>query len=196
MSPDKARPASHSRFFVAMEITTRRYEFLMEIITIGYWSTDGLGFKRERYGAIDACFVCDDLVSLKTIEDHPKFGRVHSLYVGPADESVNNDLEMSAVCSSKPNEWSQDMNVSLAFGHQPPPPRIPPHLLNILLNRKLPENVSIGRVSFVSHSIVVPRAILISCQNRTASCFDISTLCRYKYVSVDASCSLVYPLSP
>lgn len=96
-------------------------------------------------------FVFDDRLSLKTIEDHPKFGRVHFLFVGPTDECVNNHLEKPAVSSPKLSQWSQDMDVSLAFANQPPPPRIPPHLLNIHLNRMLPENVSIVRLSFVSH---------------------------------------------
>ena len=47
----------------------------------------------ERGTAIVAWSVYDDLLSLQTIEDHPKFGRVHFLFVGPNDESVNNHLE-------------------------------------------------------------------------------------------------------
>ena len=177
-----------------MENTTRRYEFLMEIITIGYWSMDGLGFNRERYGDRCYSFVQDDLLSLKTIEDHPKFGRVHSLFVGPADDSVNNHLEKPTVSSTKLNQWSQDMNVSLAFTDQPPPPRIPPHLLNILLNRKLPENVSIARVSFVSHPRFQCDPLLLPEPN--------SVMLRHLYalsiqvIVCSRRCSLVYLSSP
>jgi hypothetical protein len=78
----------------------------------------------------------------KTIEYHSKFGRVHFLYVNSNDQNVNNHFEPTTVLSlHKSNNWTQEVNNQLLSIDQPPPPRIPPHLLNILLNRKLPDHV-------------------------------------------------------
>ena len=59
------------------------------------------------------------------------------------DQNIDNHLERTVLSLPKLNDWSQDIDPSLASPDQPPPPRIPPHLLNILLNHELPSHVGI-----------------------------------------------------
>jgi hypothetical protein len=91
------------------------------------------------------------MLSFQTIESHPKFGFVHYLYVGEPDQhetnqNENNHLERTALSFHKLNRWSQEINNQFISNNQPAPPRIPPHLLNILLNQKLPINVCLFRI--------------------------------------------------
>ena len=66
---------------------------------------------------------------------------MHFLSINGNDSHVNNHFEGTILSLHKMNEWTQDVNNRLIPAEQPPPPRIPPHLLNILLNRKLPPHV-------------------------------------------------------
>ncbi len=66
---------------------------------------------------------------------------MHFLYVNSNDQNVNTHLERTVLSLHEMNIWTQEVNNQLVSNDQPPPPRIPPHLLNILLNRKLPAHV-------------------------------------------------------
>ena len=66
---------------------------------------------------------------------------MHFLYVDSSEPNVNNHLERPVLSLHELNSWTQEVNNQLISSDQPPPPRIPPHLLNILLNRKLPAHV-------------------------------------------------------
>ena len=121
----------------------------------------------------------------KTIEYHSKFGRVHFLYIHSAEQNVNNHLERTVLSSHKMNIWTQEISNQPEFIDQSPPPRIPPHLLNVLLNQKLPAHVrisylcipvaAVNRISYFLFSV-----ILMIFRNRIVSCFDIYMLYQFK----------------
>ena len=77
---------------------------------------------------------------LKTIECHTKFGRVHFLYVNANHHDVNNYLEGTVIPAYNLDIWTHEINNQFISNDQLPP-RIPPHLLNVLLNQELPAHV-------------------------------------------------------
>ncbi|UJR09934.1 hypothetical protein I4U23_014156 [Adineta vaga] len=112
----------------------------------------------------------------ETIECHPKFGRVHFLYVNTNDPHVNNYFGGTLLSLHEMNEWTQDLNHQLVPKDQPPPPRIPPHLLNVLLNRKLPAHCD-PDVLPEPNSVMLRHLYALSIQN---GIMILSTTIRYK----------------
>ncbi|CAF1011663.1 unnamed protein product [Adineta steineri] len=115
-------------------------------------------------------------ISSETIEYHSKFGRVHFLYVSVNDQNVNNHLERTMLSLSKLNIWTNEINTQLVPTDQPPPPRIPPHLLNVLLNRKLPAHCD-PDVLPEPNSVMLRHLYALSIQN---GIMILSTTIRYK----------------
>ncbi|CAM4767925.1 unnamed protein product [Rotaria magnacalcarata] len=112
----------------------------------------------------------------ETIECHGKFGRVHFLYVTTNDQNLNNHLEQTFFSHRKSNVWTQEINNQFIKSDQPPPPRIPPHLLNILLNQKLPANCD-PDVLPEPNTVMLRHLYALSIQN---GIMILSTTIRYK----------------
>ncbi|CAF2779214.1 unnamed protein product [Rotaria sp. Silwood2] len=112
----------------------------------------------------------------ETIECHTNFGRVHFIYVNTNDQNVNNCLDQTVLSLHKLNIWTQEVNNQFIKSDQPPPPHIPPHLLNILLNQKLPAHCD-PDVLPEPNTVMLRHLYALSIQN---GIMILSTTIRYK----------------
>ncbi|CAF3600793.1 unnamed protein product [Rotaria sp. Silwood1] len=112
----------------------------------------------------------------ETIECHIKFGRVHFLYVNVNDQNINYYFERTIASFHKLNLWTKEINNQLIKNDQSSPPHIPPHLLNIILNQKLPDYCD-PDVLPEPNTVMLRHLYALSIQN---GIMILSTTIRYK----------------
>ncbi|CAF1134549.1 unnamed protein product [Rotaria sordida] len=112
----------------------------------------------------------------ETIKCHTKFGRVHFIDVNANYQNVNNSLEQPILSLHKLNRWTQEINNQFIKSDQPPPPHIPPHLLNILLNQELPDHCD-PDILPEPNTVMLRHLYALSIQN---GIMILSTIIRYK----------------